>query len=88
MAVLLVTYDLNKPGQDYSDFYKVIKSYTWARLSESSYAIATSKATKTVYEELAPHIGRGDQLFVIGLENNWHGFGPRDVYDWLKEHLP
>ncbi len=60
MAVLLVTYDLKKPGQDYSDFYKVIKSYGWAKLSESSYAISTDKSPTTIYNELAPHIDKND----------------------------
>lgn len=48
MSALLITYDLKKPGQDYSDFYKIIKSYSWARLSESSYAIATTEIPKSI----------------------------------------
>lgn len=87
MAALLVTYDLNKPGQDYSDFHKTIKSYTWARLSESSYAIATTKNPKTVFEELSPHADKNDQLFVVTLGNSWFGRGPQDIYDWLHENL-
>ena len=48
MAVLLVTYDLNKPGKDYNDLLKTIKSYAWARLSESSYAIKTDQSPQQV----------------------------------------
>jgi hypothetical protein len=41
MSVLLVTYDLNKPGQNYEELKKYIDKFDWARLSESSYAIET-----------------------------------------------
>lgn len=41
MAVLLVTYDLAKPGQNYEDLLEYLKGFAWARLSESSYAIKT-----------------------------------------------
>jgi len=87
MAALLVTYDLRKPGQDYSDFYNVIKSYSWAKLSESSYAIATTETPEAVYDKLSPHIDKGDQVFIVGLVANWFGFGPEDIYQWLKNHL-
>ena len=39
MAVLLVTYDLNKEGNsrsDYTEILKQIKRTAWAHLSESS----------------------------------------------------
>ncbi len=87
MSTLLVTYDLKKPGQDYKDFYAVIKSYGWARLSESSYAIATTETPKTVIDKLLPHVDQNDRLFVIGLGQYWAGLGPQDVYNWLKQNL-
>jgi hypothetical protein len=87
MAALLVTYDLKKPGQNYKDFHALIKAYAWARLSESSYAIATTEQPKTVYDRLAPHLDNNDQLFVMILGQNWQGLGPQDVHTWLKQHL-
>lgn len=43
MAALLITYDLNSPGQKHAKVLEKIKSFEgWARLSESSYAINTS----------------------------------------------
>jgi len=44
MAVLLVTYDLNKPGKELmARSAQDHKSFPWARLSESSYAIKTEQ---------------------------------------------
>jgi CRISPR-associated endonuclease Cas2 len=87
MSALLVTYDLKKPGQKYDDFYDIIKSYGYARLSESSYAIATNESTKTVYDKLAPYIDKNDKLFVMGLKEEWTGFGTQEIYDWLHKNL-
>ena len=74
MNVLLITYDLKKPGQDYTDFHKFIKSYgAWARLSESSYTVQTDEDPSTVYNKLAPHMDKN---------------GPKEVNEWLDQHLP
>tara|TARA_R110001583_G_scaffold87175_2_gene227800 strand:+ start:4033 stop:4197 length:165 start_codon:yes stop_codon:yes gene_type:complete len=54
MSVLLITYDLNKETRR-PDMVGAIKklSNSWAKLSESSYAIKTAKSPKSVYEALS-----------------------------------
>jgi len=88
MAILLVTYDLNKPGQDYSDFLKIIKGYPYARLSESSYAIQTTETPIAVYNKLTPHMDKNDQVYLIILQKPFYGLGPKEVNDWLTNNLP
>jgi hypothetical protein len=91
MTVLLVTYDLKKPGQNYDEFYKVIKTHPWAKLSESSYAIVTDEAPKVIYAKLYSHIDGGDQLFIMTLANSWWGRASDqtpEVMTWLKKYLP
>ena len=87
MATLLVTYDLNKPGKDYTDLLKKIKSYAWARLSESSYAISSNSDPQTVFNGLKPFLDPNDNLYVITLKKPHAGFGPKDVNDWLESNL-
>ena len=87
MSVLLITYDLNKPGQDYSDFIDTFKKYSWARLSESSYAIKTSKSPSIIRDELSPHMDKNDYVYVITLSKPYSGFGPKKVNTWLDENL-
>ena len=60
MSVLLVTYDLNKPGQDYTDLLKVIKRHSWAKLSESSYAVETDLTPHQLYSQLEPYLDSSD----------------------------
>ena len=87
MSVLLVTYDLNKPGQDYTDFLNVIKSYDCTKLSESSYAIKTSKSPSDVYKELRPHQDSNDHVYIIELGHLHKGYGPTATNDWLTQNL-
>lgn len=87
MAVLLVTYDLYQPGQDYSDLYEIIKGYAWAKLSESSYAIETSESPQTIFDKLNPHIDGNDQLYVVTLKSPYWGRGSSEVDDWLRSRL-
>lgn len=87
MAVLLVTYDLNKQGQNYSKYLEVVKSYAWARLSESSYAIETSKSPETIYTELNPYTDANDNFLIITLSQPYFGWHDRDVIDWLSNRL-
>ncbi len=87
MSVLLVTYDLNKPGQDYTDFLKVVRDYPYARLSESSYAIATNENTKQVFDKLNPYTDANDSLSVIKFSPAWWSKTPKAVLDWLQAYL-
>lgn len=87
MNVKIITYDLSKPGQSYSEFYKVIKSYTWARLSESSYAVETIESSKAIYDKLSRHIDKNDQVYIIPLRSPYNGWGPEEVNNWLRQRL-
>lgn len=87
MDVLLVTYDLNKPGQDYADLLKKIKSYPWAKLSESSYAIYTDYTPQQIFDGLRPYLDPSDTLYVINMKKPYAGFGPKVVNEWLDSNL-
>lgn len=87
MSVYLVTYDLNKSGQNYSGLYEEIKKYSWAKLSESSYAIETNKSVETICTELRGCMDSNDTVYVISLTEPWTGYGPKDVNEWLQSRL-
>lgn len=88
MTVRLVTYDLHKPGQDYSDFLEAMKNLgSWAKLSESCYAVETTLSPKQVFDKLSPHIDSNDNLYILTLVGPFYGQGPQDVNDWLAKRL-
>jgi hypothetical protein len=88
MRSFLITYDLNRPGQDYSGLLKEIKGYgCWAKLSESSYAISTASTPDQVYSHLSQYLDESDTIYVIALHQPYCGRGPKAVNDWLEKFL-
>jgi GH43 family beta-xylosidase len=88
MAVYIVTYDLNKELHR-PKIVEAIKTYgSWAKLSESSYAIQTNLTPEQVYNHLKPMIDGNDNIYIISLRHPWTGFGKKDVNEWLANRLP
>ncbi len=88
MACYIVNYDLRKPGRDYTDLYDKIKSYsTWAHITESMWAVVSSKTAHEIYDDLAQVIDSNDALFVVrsGREATWHNV--LCPSQWLKDNL-
>ena len=87
MPLLLVTYDSNKPGQNYANLLDEIKSYSHVRLSETSYAIITDETPDVVCEELKKYIGTSDNIYIINLKRPYKAYGSELISDWLKKEL-
>ena len=87
MAVLLITYDLKRPGQAYDSMMAYIKQHPWARLSESSYAIETSASPESVTNRIRQITDSNDNIYVITLTRPYNGWGPQDVNEWLQQRL-
>lgn len=85
----LIAYDLKKEStsEDYKGFMKIIKSYAWARLSESSYAVDTIDTPSYIYARLQPYIDANDCVLVMTLTRPYHGKSSQLVLDWLAARL-
>jgi hypothetical protein len=85
----ILTYDLNKEktSKDYDGFYKIIKGYDWAKLSESSYALDTNDSPETIYNKLNPYIDNNDNVLILTLNNPYCGQAPKAVIDWLAQRM-
>jgi hypothetical protein len=73
MSILFITYDLNKPRQEYSELYKTMKSFSPVHLSESLFAIKTDKSIDVVYGKLRKFIYKHDYLLVMNTEKPFTG---------------
>lgn len=88
MTVLLVAYDLNNEIHRPNITKKLKEGYpSWAKLSESSYAISTSNTPAEVVEFLRPMIDKDDNIYVITLKRPHSGWGPKVVNEWLEKNL-
>jgi hypothetical protein len=89
MAVFLITYDLNQEANNRPNITGVLHDAfdSWARLSESSYAVSTSLGAETVYAVFKPLLDENDQLYVIGLRQPVEGQGGEEVNNWLASEV-
>lgn len=84
--VLIVSYDLVNPGQNYEALLKRIKSYpSWARLGGSAYLILTDATPAQVRDYLGSVVDQNDKLYVGAspAPSAWRGL-PEDVSNWIQ----
>ncbi|NLD38347.1 MAG: hypothetical protein GX654_15915 [Desulfatiglans sp.] len=84
--LLLITYDLKKPGQDYSKLYEAIKSegWWWHHL-DSTWIVKTNNGPEHWYNKLSQHLDANDYIFICELKDNYYGFLPNKAWEWLKD---
>lgn len=85
MRVLIVSYDLVNPGQNYERLIKLIKqSGSWARLGGSAYLILTASTPVEIRDKLMAALDSNDKLFVgtAPAPAAWAGV-PDDVSNWI-----
>jgi hypothetical protein len=86
--VLIISYDLVKPGQNYEELLKRIKAYDgWARLGGSAYLISTERTPVEVRDHLRQVLDQNDKLFVgtSPPPSAWAGM-PQDVSKWIQDN--
>lgn len=86
--VYLVTYDLNKPGQDYTELYEAIKSLgAWWHYLDSTWLVDTTYSADQIAAKLKPHMDDSDYFLVIRVQRDYQGWLPKDAWDWINARL-
>lgn len=84
--ILLISYDLNKPGQDYKSLYSEIKTAgTWWHHLDSTWLVDTNLTPKVWQANLVKHMDQNDSLLVIEVCKNYQGWLPDTAWKWLRE---
>lgn len=92
MGTYIVAYDLNKERKGWDNdranmLAHIKKTWNWALLSESSYAIEAPQSASAVYNTLRGFIDKNDNIYVITISRPWDGFGAKVVIDWLLSKI-
>lgn len=91
MSTLMVGYDLNKPGKDYTSLIQAIKdiSGTWWHHLDSTWFVVTTKTTTEVRDMLAKFVDGNDEVLVVNVsDDGWSSWGlSQDANNWLKRHV-
>ena len=86
--ILSISYDLRKPGRNYDDLYKTIKSApSWAHAMDSLWFISTDESTERWSNRLRQVMDRNDWLFVVDITGQpRHGWMKKEIWEWLEKH--
>lgn len=88
MAVFLVSYDLNKQGQNYTNLINAIKTYdAYIKCLHSQWLISTNDNISFVHEYLKSKIDNNDLLLITPIVQPFYATLRSDVISWLKNEL-
>ena len=84
---LIVSYDLNKPGQGYEKVIAEIKEQgTWAKVHYSLFYLKSEKTSQQVAEAVRKKMDANDRLIVVDATNDvayWYNL-PSDVSELMQ----
>ena len=84
--VYLITYDLNKPGQDYSKLYETIKAMgAWWHYLDSTWLVDTSLSSGQVRDGVLKVMDQTDRVLVVRFSSDWSAFLTNDAADWIRQ---
>jgi len=89
-AVLLVSYRLSKPDQEYNGLIDRLKSLeSWWHHLESTWLVITNLSAAQLRDSLVKHIGSSDDLLVVDItDDDWATAGfTREATDWLLQRV-
>jgi len=84
MKNYIITYDLNKEGQDYTTLINIIKTYYHKHPLYSVWFIKSDKTSAEITNELLKYIDQNDRLFVSEITNNRNWFLEQEYWDFLN----
>lgn len=90
MAVYLITYDLNKSGQDYENVIDQIKKAStgsWCSYWKSSYLIKSNLTPEQIIENLKPYIDGNDRFLIIEVVNNKSGWLTEKQWNYINQNI-
>ena len=90
MNVLLVSYDLRKPGQNYTGLIAELKAcHSWWHYLKSTWLVVTDESPRDLTRRLRDHIDGNDRLLVVAIEHGAarQGWLPKRAWVWIEKKI-
>jgi hypothetical protein len=86
--IYLISYDLRKPGRDYTSLHNAIKSApTWWHYIESTWIIKTEKSIEDWYNKIRATTDSNDSFIIVDItKQNRQGWLPQKAWEWIREN--
>lgn len=91
MSVYMITYDLNKSGQDYENVIKSIKDSStgvWCSYWKSSYLIKSNLTANQIQKNIKPYLDKTDRLIIVeAKDTNYQGWLTKKQWNYIKNNI-
>ena len=88
MPVYTVSYDLNRPGQNYTDLIAELESSPgWWHFLKSSWLISTNETPDQLWNRISRHVDKSDFVLIMEVTNRKSGWLPQDAWDWINNNV-
>ncbi|MBQ7450742.1 CRISPR-associated protein Cas2 [bacterium] len=88
MSIKIISYDLHRPEQNYSELIKAINNYDCCKINKSDWLVRTYVSCKIVRDDLKKYIDYNDTLFVAELSEKsgwWASYDlDKKAVNWLN----
>lgn len=84
----IISFDLKNPGINQQALVNLIKSAkAWAKISDTSYLIASPKTSIEIRDVLMKSLKIGDKIYVslLGEKSAWYGLD-NEVSNWIRNN--
>lgn len=89
--VYIISYDLNKSGQNYDGLYDVIKessdSNRWWHHLDSTWIIKSNLTVGQVSDKIKAQVDDNDFYIVIEIKDNKQGWLPEKAWNYLNNEI-
>lgn len=86
----MISYDLNKKGQDYESLYKAIKDSStgaWMHYLDSTWIITSYLSADEISRNLQKVTDNNDLFFIAEITKNYAGWLPENAWKYLRENI-
>lgn len=87
MSAFHVSYDLHKPGQDYTNLIEEIKASPACHCLQSSWLVATQENAAQLFNRLGKHLDQNDRILVSKVTVDYKGYLSQNACDWLRAYV-
>ena len=88
MPVYVISYDLKKPGQDYTELHEAIKNIgSWWHHLDSTWLVDTDLTPEQIWQKLDGKIDQNDLLLIHALKPGSQGWLTQKAWNWISKHV-
>ncbi|NOI60893.1 hypothetical protein [Vibrio coralliilyticus] len=88
MSVFSISYDLNSPGQKYTQIHSVLESFPgYVHLMDSTWLVSTQLNSQQLLDKFKPMLDGNDKLFISKVNaSEYSGWLSDKEWGWITNH--